>query len=311
MTSGGLFSSRRSALALMPGVPLWLSGALEAEVSVAPLRLAMSESLVTNVNLNDARAAMKIFLSRIMKEFGIVVDFSPNVFESTEEIVRRARGGTFDCVALNVVEYRQIADFLDPSQIIAAQGSAGMDRYLLLAKRDSGIRHLADLRGRTLLTMKHPKMCVANAWLSNLLEDGGSGPSERFFKSLTADTTSARVVLPVFFGQADACLTYGQSFDTMCELNPQVGQSLEAIASSSDMVVNFYVFRKDFHGMTRDTFTKVYSGLPTSPSGQQIALLFQFDKLVARGGSCLAPALAILEKAGGTRNLPHPGSRKE
>ena len=45
------------------------------------------------------------------------------MFDTTEEIFRRARTGQLDCVALNVVEYRQIADLLDSSQIMAEGGA--------------------------------------------------------------------------------------------------------------------------------------------------------------------------------------------
>jgi ABC-type phosphate/phosphonate transport system substrate-binding protein len=266
--------------------------------------------MVADVNLNDARAAMTLWLQRMMVDLNVTIEFSPKVFDTTEEIARRVRAGDFDCVVVNVVEYRPLAQYLDSSQIISAAGLAGMDRYVLLARRDRGIERLADLKGRTLIALKHPKMCVAKAWLSTVLEDSGCDPSEQFFRSVTEETKAVRVVLPVFFGQADACLTYGLSFDTMCELNPQVKKGLAVIAASPAMVVLFYAFRKGFHGPGRDAFIKVYSSLSTSAAGRQLAALYQFDHLEVRDASCIAPALAILEKAAHIRGLEHPGSRK-
>jgi phosphonate transport system substrate-binding protein len=303
-------SSRRQALALALGCRQWFPAALEAAVPVPPIRLAISESLVADVNLNDARAAMTIWLQRMMVDLNVVLEFSPKVFDTTEEIVRRARIGDFDCVALNVVEYRQIAEFLDSSQIIAPQGANGIGRYLLLAKRDNGIQRLADLKGRTLLVLKHPQMCVAGAWISSILEEGHLSQSDQFFGSVTEDANVPRVVLPVFFGRTDACLTTSRSFDTMCELNPQVGKTLTAIAISPAMVMTFYVFRKDYHGAGRDSFVKVYSSVSASASGRQLATLFQFDSLVVRDATCLAPAQAILERAARVRSGLHPGGRK-
>ena len=75
-------SSRRRVLALMLGACRWLPGALpRASIGATPpassgapdgtapgsankpaVRLAISESLVSGVNLNDARAAMLIWL---------------------------------------------------------------------------------------------------------------------------------------------------------------------------------------------------------------------------------------------------------
>jgi phosphonate transport system substrate-binding protein len=302
-------SSRRHALALMLGACRWLPGALAAADPGAPLRLAISESMVMDVNLNDARAAMAIWLRRIMVDLSIAIEFNPKVFDTTEEIFRRARSGQLDSVALNVVEYRQIADVLDPSQIIAEAGAAGPEQYILLAKRNSGIQHLGDLRGRRLCTLKTPKMCVAPAWLSTILDEGRFGGSEQFFGSVTTDTKASRVVLPVFFGQADACLTSKQGFDTMCELNPQVGKDLTVIASSPMMVLSFYVFHKNYHSPNRVRFLKVLSELHTSAAGRQLATLFQFDQLTVRDGSCLASALSILDTAERARNRRGAGSR--
>jgi len=302
--------SRRHALALMLGAsPCWPARLAAAEAG-APVRLAISESLVMDVNINDARAAMVIWLNRMMADLNVVIEFSPKVFDSTEEILRRGRQGQFDAVALNVVEYRQIADVLDPSQVIAEAGAAGPEQYLLLAKRNSGIQHLGDLRRRRLIALKAPKMCVADAWLYTLLEEAHLGPSEQFFASVTADAKVSRVVLPVFFGQAEACLTSKRGFDTMSELNPQVAKELTVIESSPPMVVTFYIFHKNYHGVSRERFAKVYSEVPSNAAGRQLATLFQFDGLIVRDVSCLRSALSVLEAADRARGKPGAGSGK-
>jgi len=303
-------SSRRQVLAVALGCGHWLPAALHAAMPVPPVRLAISESLITDVNLNDARAALTIWLKRIMLDMNVPLEFSPKVFDTTEEIVRRAKIGDFDCVALNVVEYQQIAEFLDPRQIVSSSGETGKERYLLLAKRDTGIQHLGDLKGRTLLTFKNPLMCVGGAWLSTILEEGHFGPSEQFFGSVTEETKASRVVPPVFFGRTDACLTSSGSYETMCELNPQVARTLTAIATSPALVVTFYVFRKDYHGAGRESFAKVSSSLAANASGRQLSTLLQFENVALRDISCLAPALAILEKAARAHGKAHSGIRK-
>jgi phosphonate transport system substrate-binding protein len=213
-------------------------------------------------------------------------------------------------VALNVVEYRQIADLLDGSQIIAEGGAAGLEQYVLLAKRTGGIQHLGDLRGRRVCMLKGPKMCVASAWLSTILDEAHLGSSEQFLGVVTTDTKASRVVLPVFFGQADACLTTKRSFDTMGELNPQVAKDLTVIASSPALVVTFYIFRKNYRGLSQESFAKVYSDLPATAAGRQIATLFQFESLVVKDIGCLAPALAVLQAADRVHGRQGAGGRK-
>lgn len=304
----GPLVSRRHAVASMLGAGGWLQAA-ENSGAAGPLRLAISESLVTDVNLNDARAAMSIWIKIMSQELSIVVEISPKVFESGPEILRRARQGQLDAVALNIIEYRQIAEVLDPTQIVAMANEAAMERYVLLAKRSSGIQRLADLRGRRMCALKGARMCVADAWLATLLDAGSLGPVEEWFRSLTTDTKVSRVILPVFFGQADACLASKRGFDTMCDLNPQVARDLTTLAASPPLVPTFYAFHRNYQGRDRDRFARVYSNMGNSAAGRQLATLFQFDTLIPRDVSCLASALRILDAAERIQGRRGAGSR--
>ena len=279
-----------------------MPGALAATDAGAPVRLAISESVVGDVNLYDARAAMQIWIKKMTQDLNLVLDVK--LFATTQEIVEGTLRGRFDCVALNVIEYRQVTDKLDSSRIVNAAGSAGLEQYVILVKQNSGIRQLGDLKGRRLCTLKTPKMCVAPTWLFTVLEDGHYGPAEHFFGSVATDTKFSRVVLPVFFGQADACLTSKRGFDTMCELNPQVAEDLTVIATSPAMVVTFYVFHKNYRSANRQRFIRVLSDLRGNAAGRQLATLFQFDDLTVRDSSCLASALRLLDKA---ERAPGPG----
>lgn len=291
--------SRRRALASLLGMSCLRAPHLDA-ANTPPIRLAVSETLVSEVSLNDARAAMQIWLKQMETDFDLSIEFPPKIFDTTEEIFRRARTGQFDAVALNVAEYRQIAEYLDPSQVIAE--TDGAEQYLLLAKGSGPVKSLQDLKGKRLLALKAPKMCIAAAWLNTLLKDARLGDSDSFFGSLTAEVKPSRVVLPVFFGQADACLTSRRGFDVMCELNPQVAKELVVLASSPSVIVTFYTFHKNYHGVSRERFAKVYAGIPASAAGRQLATLFQFQGLAIRDKSCLAPAMAILDAV--ERNRP-------
>jgi hypothetical protein len=172
------------------------------------------------------------------------------------------------------------------------------------------VARLSDLRGRRLTILENARMCIAQAWLSTLLAEEHLGAAGQFFGSIAADSKPARVVLPVFFGQADVCLASKRTFDTMSELNPQVARELAPLAGSPPLVVTFYTFHRNCHGGERDRFAQVYASLPASAAGQQLATLFQFEKLAVRDAACLAPALAILETADRLRRGREGGMRK-
>jgi ABC-type phosphate/phosphonate transport system substrate-binding protein len=303
-------SSRRQALAAMLGACPWLQGAATAAEGTAPIRLAISTSIMGEVNLNDARAAMTIWLKQITADININLAISPKLFSTTQEIQDGTRGGQLDAIAVNVIEYRPIADLLDSSQLVTMVGDGALEQYVILAKQNSGIRQLGDLKGRRVCTLKIPKMCLAPAWLFTILEEAHLGLAEQFFGPMVTDTKFSRVVLPVFFGQADACVTTKRGFDTMCELNPQVAKELKVVASSPLIVVSFYIFRKNYRNVNRERLIKALSGLRATPAGRQLATLFQFDDLTVRDASCLASALSLLDAADRARTRRDAGSRK-
>jgi hypothetical protein len=298
-------TSRRRALAILLGG----GGLLPATAGALTVRMALSESLVADVNMNDARAAMTTWLKQMIKDMNLDIEYSPKVFDTTEEIVSRARSGRMDAVALNILEYRQIAECLDPSQVVAQSASGGLDRYVLLVKRENGSPQLGRLRGRRLCMLKAPKMCVAPAWIANVLDAAHLGPAEHFFGSIAMETKMPRVVLPVFFGQTDACITTKATFDTMCEMNPQVGISLEILAMSAPMVVSFYMFHKNFHTAYRREFTRILTEFRDNAAGRQLATLFQFDRLAMLDARCLESALRELDTADRGRGSHGAGAK--
>ena len=296
--------SRRHALATMLGAGGLMRSSMLAVETEAPVRLAISESLMGDVNLNDARAAMQIWVERMTRDLNLLVD--SKLLFSTQEILERIRKGQADAVALNVVEYRQVADLLDSSQIVTSAGNAGLEQYVILVKQNSGIRDFGGLKGRRLRILKAPKMCVAPAWLFSTLEAGHHGPAEEFLGAIETESKFSRVILPVFFGQADACLTSKR----MCELNPQVDRDLKVLLSSPSLVVSFYIFRKNYQTVNRRKLIKAISRLRTGPAGEQLATLFQFAELAVRDASCLASALSLLDAADRARAKRGTGIRK-
>jgi len=266
--------------------------------------------MVVDVNLNDARAAMQTWAKRLQSDLHVPIEFDARIFSPPEEIMRLLRNGQLDAAALNVVEYRTAGDIFDTSEMFVGSGTAGPDQYLAMVKRGSGLTRLADVAGRRLCILKAPKMCVAAAWLATLLAEQHLGTAESFFGSINLDTKVARVVLPVFFGQAEACLISKRGFEMMCELNPQVARDLTVIASSPLLVTCFYAFRKNYHGPNRDKFFNLRQTLLSSAAGRQIATLFQIEELTVRDSSCLDSSLSILDRADRLRTRPAPAARK-
>lgn len=267
-----------------------------ASASQELVRFCVSESLVNDVSISDARAAMAVWMKRIVQDLQLDVRTAAEVFEREDRILSKLRQAEIDCVALTLPEYRRLRDLLDTSQFVVP-GQKTQLEYVLLVRSGSGINSLADLRGRRLVTLQSPLTVVASAWLTTVLGAAGYDAPEHFFGALSAKAKPSQVILPVFFGQAEACLTTRSSFLTMSELNPQTLTRLQPLAVSPPIVPSVQAFRKGYEGTGKGKIFQALTGLSSSAAGRQVLTLFQVEDLTIKGPAHLKSSLDILAQA--------------
>lgn len=283
--------TRRALLSACMAMP-----SRSASATLELVRFCVSENLVNDVSISDARAAMAVWMRRIVQDLQLEVRTAAEVFEREDRILSKLRQVEIDCVALTLPEYRRLRDLLDPSQFVVP-GQKTQLEYVLIVRSGSGINSVADLRGRRLVTLQSPLTVVAPAWLSTVLGAAGYDAPERFFGALSTKAKPSQVILPVFFGQAEACLTTRSSFLTMSELNPQTRTRLQPLAVSPPIVPSVQAFRKGYEGRAKEFVFKALTGLGSSVAGRQALTLFQVEDLAIKGPAHLKPSLDILDQA--------------
>ena len=146
------------------------------------------------------------------------------------------------------------------------------------------------MRGRRLILWDNQRSCLAAYWLDGLLAKDGQGPAATFFGSQMKETKPAKAILPVFFGQADACLVTRSSFADMTELNPQVGQQLRVLAASPEMIPAFLCFRRGYASRFRPQVETAIRTLHSNAAGKQVLMVFGCDQITRHPGSYLQSA---------------------
>jgi phosphonate transport system substrate-binding protein len=256
-------------------------------------RMAISDKVVYGVNLNDARAAMMVWTREIMKTIDINVAVNQEIVKPSDQLLAAIRGGTVDLFCLTAQEHRQVAQYVDTSRIIA--DDYGGDELLLVVREGSGIVNLAGLRGRSVILQESPSTGLAEPWLTvSLWREGLESPAQSLSR-MTRNTKLSQVVLPVFFGQADACVVTRRGLNTMFELNPQLSQKLKILLASPRMVSAFFARRKDFPAYLKKPLFDRLIELKSSPATRQILTLFQSSGFAAFDADCLRPANSLLE----------------
>lgn len=259
-------------------------------------RVGFSSSMFTDVNENDARAAIKVWGDMIVTERNIPVVTTPQFFNHVESIAESLQHKNTDVVALTTIEYEQLMHHINFSPLFITYHSGSPDEeYQLLVHRDGPIKSLADLRGRSLNLYNNPRSKLASLWLDVHLIKQKHEAISGFFGKIAEHTKIANVILPVFFRQIDACLVPRSGLDIMGELNPQVAQQLVVVAESEAMIPAIFAFRADFSSRYRNDILAGVTDLDKSPAGSQVLTIFNSQRIVERPASVLESALKLIE----------------
>ena len=284
-----------SALAAMTAGTAFGGGMLRAERP--PLRIAVSMDTLAGVNVTDARAAYRVWGEEIAKILLLRhTELLNQVFVPSAQLTQMIRSRQVDCFALTALEYAAVVDWIDPTcSIIENDELNGMD-YLLLVRNDSPYRKIADLRGSTLLLLRHRHTSLLRVWIDLELARAGCPDLNRFFAMPETRDQIAEVILPVFFGRAQAAGISRQDFAMAVELNPQLGRELRVLADSPRIIPDGFWFRKDCDPVDRDDFLRAMVRLSTIPQGRQVLAVYQCTGFQQRPNSIMNGTVEMIHQ---------------
>ncbi|WP_041531277.1 phosphate/phosphite/phosphonate ABC transporter substrate-binding protein [Syntrophotalea carbinolica] len=258
-------------------------------------RVGFSKSTFSNINENDAVAALKVSFDTVTKELDIATEPVTRTYNDVQTMKQDLLDKKVDSLALTATEYLNLRHFLDDNCfIVATNGRYSRNEYILLVHRDGKIQNLKDLQGAKLGIFTFG---LARIWLDTILMGEQHPPASRFCQAKEYDDVS-QAVLPVFFRRIDACVVDRNGFQTMCELNPQLSHQLKILASSPTLTSFSLAFRRGYESRLRQLLTDQngFNRLLSSKAGQQIMTLFHISGFEARSASCMKSAVKMLTR---------------
>jgi phosphonate transport system substrate-binding protein len=301
----------------------WSAGAVLAGTAARDaLHVGFSSTMFTEINENDARAVVKGWCQTIAKQRSIDMDPDSKILKDAPALLAAFQANLVDAAGMTALEFHELQRHAGLAHIfVCYTAGRNVEQYVLLVRQDSKINCLTELRGRGLITRLNARCCLAQSWLDILLAQNGLKLSGDFFGKINQNTRLSKVVLPVFFRQADACLVNLSGFETMKELNPQIGRELKVLASSPQVVPVVFVFRASYAPAFMDQLLTSLNELHQSPAGQQVLAIFQSERIEERPAEFLAGTMELIETherilagkdalASGLQSPPVAGARK-
>ena len=262
-----------------------------------PFRVGCSEATLAGANLNDARAAFKIWGEEIRRSLDMShSEMLPQVFVPSQQMIQMIRAGDIDCFAITVVEYSKVADLVDPSMMAVEAYAEGGIEYILLVHESSPYKKIEDLRGAKVGIHHHRDTVLLEPWLAILLATAGLPSPEQCFGAVESHEDLTQVILPLFFKRIQVAGVSRRAFEMATELNPQLGRDLRVIATSPKVVSDGFFFRQGCDQEDKHNFQEGLLRFRSIPAGRQCLALYQSSGFQLRPCSILKSSIDLIHQ---------------
>jgi ABC-type phosphate/phosphonate transport system substrate-binding protein len=262
-------------------VLVWLTVCLPLTIAAqtaqkADIVLAYSASLITDVDPKDAQAAFTTYSNELARELGMSV--SSIQYDDPHSAIDLIRTGKADVASLTIIDYLRYKNSTPMELGLGTmRGGKKTLKLLLFTHARRSYEKIGDLKGKKLLILKGDEL--GPLYLSTVLLRQQLGETKEFFSQIEEKGKASQVVLPVFFGQADACIINDVSYKTMVEMNPQLGKDLKLMLASPEYLQGVGVFRKGLAANLKEQIISTAKNFKGYARGRQVLLLFKMDSL--------------------------------
>lgn len=247
----------------------------------ASLVFGYSPHVFYNVDPKDLVGLMEVWTRTVDLKMKNSVKTTIIAYKTFAEAEKALSRNEVDVLVMIPEEYIRLRAKSHLTAVLSADyGMHFYNELFLLVREGGGVTGIEQLRGKSMIVDVGQQGSIPIKWLDSLLTAQVSSNAQGFFRSMTEATKSSQVVMPVFFGQADACLVSRSHYETMVEMNPQLGQKMRILEKSPGFVTGVLAMRKDLQKTTRDAIVKTLSEMHTDPKGKQIMTLFRINRLI-------------------------------
>ena len=236
--------------------------------------------LLSGVNQKDAQVAIELNLMRDNREefpdLKVQVEIIPDVSTAARLFDQRR----LHSIVLTSSDYLALKEQTSKATplFISSRQEKLLEAYVLLVSNSvASIDHLSALSRRRLVMESSGETNIGQLWLDTVLWEHDKRESKSFFSNIRKEIKAARIVLPVFFGQSEACLVPESVFRTMTDLNPQIGEKLKVLKRSPGFVHSVICTVENLDPKLVAAIKRNATNMAHSVGGQQLMMIFQYQ----------------------------------
>lgn len=257
------------------------------------LSFGFDTNVIITAEIKDVRTALDSWMAKAAEENNI--EQTTHIYTDFNSLFNSMKSGQLNAALISSLNYLYLSRKIDVEASFGALRSGKKtEKYILIVPAKSEISDINMLRGKKVVLRERDD--IGELFLNILLLRNKIEQADKYFSNIIYKRSPSQVILSVFFGQADACIAAESVFNTMTELNPQVGSQLKVIAESNDLVSVVYCFSRSFDSETRLKVKDWLLNFGTTIRGKQLLDLFKIDGVYIINESDLSSIKSLLNE---------------
>jgi len=244
--------------------------------------VAFLRTMFLNVDYNDAKAAIKVYIDNLQEQIVSGFSLKPIMFEDTDDLLRNYNKENLAVITLSTIDFLAYRSRLSLYPILVSSGKTDpLETYLILIRKDENINNIEYLADKKIGILQKGNDPIPVMWLNILLDANKISLKEKSFGSVIIVKSESQLILSLFFRQLDACLVSKTAFETMIEINPQIGSQLTILKSSPRYLKAVSSFTPKFRKTKfSDSLLQHLTTLDRYPAGRQLFALTKTAKVI-------------------------------
>ncbi len=275
------------------------------------LRFASVFDVMPGVDIEDVRLTLKIILRKAAVSKPDFNNAEMDFFSDFDKASDKITNGGYHFVVLTGMDFFEFNPTipLTPLMILSKLDQPA-EPLVLVTRKGISLAQINRKAGATLMLDEGRVGVMARIWMDTLLLESGFDTSRSFFSEIRRSPKSSRILLPVFFGKADACIIPKSTFDLMVELNPQIAETLAIQQQSEELIFWMVCATALATPEDRRIFVDRRNWLINDPDVQQTITLIQMKRFFLFKDSYFKGTTDLFERYERLTNKKHNNDRE-
>jgi hypothetical protein len=245
-------------------------------------RIGFYRDMLNDIKPEDAKAATKLLTNEFMGEIDVNASSETIIINGNVEAANLLENHELDILALPAIDFLKIKteEPIEPLFVTLTDEKIG-NEFLLICNKNDNLNSISELRNKSIMIYTGYGLATPVTWLENLLLENKLDLPEKFFLKINYEPNASLSVFPVFFKKISACIVPRSTFNTLVELNPQLGKSIKIIGASPLYPFGLLcIWSKLQDKDLKNNMRKSTANLNKTTRGKSLLTLFKMSRLI-------------------------------